>query len=212
MDRTREHSGLEMDDLDIRLLSLLQENSRTSYRQLAREAKSTVPTVSSRVERLVKLGVIRRFGLELDLERLGEYVTVLLMLEVDPPRREEVARKLAEDPRFVDIYLTTDSGTAVVARGVVSPHEVPDLGSGLGVEGIRNYRVLLAREMKREVRLPLLGAAVRLHCAYCNKVIVGRAIRRKVEGRDYFLCCPGCEAAFSGRLERMGKRRRSGGG
>ncbi len=211
MDGLPGHPGPELDDLDVRLLSLLQENSRISFRQLAREAKSTVPTVSSRVERLEKLGVIRRFGLELDLERLGEYVTVLLLLEVDPPRREEAARKLAEDPRFVDIYLTADSGTAVVARGVVSPHEVPDLGAGLGVEGVRNCRVLLAREMKREPRLPLLGAAVKVHCAYCNKVIVGRAIKRKVEGRDYFLCCPGCEAAFSGRLERMRRRRGSAG-
>lgn len=47
-----------IDDLDQQILALLREDARRSYRELARLAESTVPTISARVKRMEDLGVI----------------------------------------------------------------------------------------------------------------------------------------------------------
>jgi endogenous inhibitor of DNA gyrase (YacG/DUF329 family) len=47
-----------IDELDRKILALLREDARRSYRQLAKLTESTVPTISSRVKRMENLGII----------------------------------------------------------------------------------------------------------------------------------------------------------
>ncbi len=41
-----------VDELDLRILSLLQQNARLSYREIARELKVAVGTVYNRIKRM----------------------------------------------------------------------------------------------------------------------------------------------------------------
>lgn len=47
-----------MDDLDWKVLALLQDNGRISYTELARQVHLSVPAVTERVKRLEAAGVI----------------------------------------------------------------------------------------------------------------------------------------------------------
>jgi DNA-binding Lrp family transcriptional regulator len=53
--------NLAFDELDREILLLLNENSRRSFKGMAKSLKIDVETVRYRIKRLVKLGVIRRF-------------------------------------------------------------------------------------------------------------------------------------------------------
>ena len=48
-----------MDEIDLKLLRLLQQNSRTPVKALAGEVNLSSPAVSARIDRLEKQGVIR---------------------------------------------------------------------------------------------------------------------------------------------------------
>ncbi|MDE1855361.1 MAG: Lrp/AsnC family transcriptional regulator [Candidatus Micrarchaeota archaeon] len=52
----------KLDALDIRILTLLNANSRRSYRQIARELKEHVETVRYRMRRLGEMDLIRRYS------------------------------------------------------------------------------------------------------------------------------------------------------
>lgn len=55
-----------LDETDISLLESLMNNGRKSFREISREIKVSAPTVKSRYERLVNLGVIKGVSVILD--------------------------------------------------------------------------------------------------------------------------------------------------
>jgi len=59
-----------LDDIDIALLESLIKDGRKSFRQISREIKVTAPTVKSRYDRLVNMGLIKAVSPVLDLGML----------------------------------------------------------------------------------------------------------------------------------------------
>lgn len=72
------------DDLDLKLLTLLQQDPRSSLRALARSAGVAPGTVSERLDRLRVLGVIRGVVLDIDPAAVGYGLEVLLGIVVSP--------------------------------------------------------------------------------------------------------------------------------
>jgi Lrp/AsnC family transcriptional regulator for asnA, asnC and gidA len=71
-----------LDDLDVRLLGLLEADPRASLRALARGAGVAPGTVAERLERLRSRGVIRGVHLEIDPAALGLGLAVILGIRV----------------------------------------------------------------------------------------------------------------------------------
>ena len=73
-----------MDEIDLKLLRLLQKNSRTPIKTLAGEIRLSSPAVSARIERLEKQGVIRAYTLDLDPLQLGHHILAYVHLDLQP--------------------------------------------------------------------------------------------------------------------------------
>ena len=50
---------MKLDNTDVRILKVLQENGRLSFRQIADRVKVSVPTVSSKVGTMENMGIIK---------------------------------------------------------------------------------------------------------------------------------------------------------
>ncbi len=61
---------VELDDTDIAILKSLMEDGRKSFRAISREIKVSTPTVKSRYERLVHIGLIKSVKPEIDLSKV----------------------------------------------------------------------------------------------------------------------------------------------
>lgn len=83
-----------LDDLDIMLITLLQENGRRPAAELAREVDVPLSTVRRRVERLLNDGVIQVVALVQEPEKLGLLVHAFLALRVAPSDEKGVAQAL----------------------------------------------------------------------------------------------------------------------
>jgi len=57
-----------IDEKDIRILKVLLEDSRLSFRQIAKRTGLAVSTVVSRVRRLEESGIIKKYTVEIDYE------------------------------------------------------------------------------------------------------------------------------------------------
>ncbi|MDO5851298.1 MAG: Lrp/AsnC family transcriptional regulator [Methanobacteriaceae archaeon] len=73
---------VSMDDLDKCILSLLGNDGRMSYRMISRELNVSVGTVHNRVEKLIESGLLKKFALVLNLEKLGYELTVVVGVEL----------------------------------------------------------------------------------------------------------------------------------
>ncbi|MFF8564451.1 Lrp/AsnC family transcriptional regulator [Streptomyces albidoflavus] len=79
-----------LDTVDLRILRLLQNDARATYRELAEATGVAASTCLDRVARLRRSGVILGHRLELDPAKLGRGLQALLSVQVRPHRRELV--------------------------------------------------------------------------------------------------------------------------
>ena len=61
---------VDLDDIDVAILKSLMEDGRKSFRAISREIKVSTPTVKSRYERLVNIGLIKSVRPEIDLSKV----------------------------------------------------------------------------------------------------------------------------------------------
>ncbi|MBC7223658.1 MAG: response regulator [Anaerolineae bacterium] len=95
-----------VDELDLQIITLLQEDGRTSNVEMARALGVAESTVRKRLERLLQNGVVRIVAIP-DLPQVGWPVRVLLSLQVSPARVREAARRLARLPEVLSLHFTT---------------------------------------------------------------------------------------------------------
>ncbi|AEM39821.1 transcriptional regulator, AsnC family [Pyrolobus fumarii 1A] len=96
-----------LDEVDLKLLQLLASNSRASLRELSRDLGVAVSTVHTRIQKLIREGVVRRFTIQPDYERLGYPITAVILVVVEGGRIEEVAERLREEPNLIAVYDVT---------------------------------------------------------------------------------------------------------
>ncbi len=86
----------EIDELDRKILKLLQEDARLPFLEIAKKLKVSESTIRKRVQALKEKGVIKRFTIEIDPAKIGLNTVAIVGIDVDPPKLLEVAQKLCE--------------------------------------------------------------------------------------------------------------------
>jgi DNA-binding Lrp family transcriptional regulator len=106
-----------MDDVDRRILRVLEADARTSLRKIAEEVGVALGTVSNRVRRLESLGVIRGYTVLLDPHKAGWGLSVVIGLRIEKGRLMEIQEKIAKDNRVYGVYdVTGEYDSMVLAR------------------------------------------------------------------------------------------------
>ena len=83
-----------MDELDTKIIAMLQEDGRASNAGIARDAGVSEGTVRRRLKRLIDEEYIRVVAM-LDPEKMGFAAEVLIGVQVDPSRIDQVADDIA---------------------------------------------------------------------------------------------------------------------
>jgi Lrp/AsnC family transcriptional regulator for asnA, asnC and gidA len=106
-----------LDELDRAILQELNIDARRSHRQIAQRLRISPTTVSSRLERLERDGVVRGYVPLLDDELLGWELTATIGIRISKGRLREVEERLARDPRAYAIYdVTGDYDALLIGR------------------------------------------------------------------------------------------------
>ena len=104
----------DVDELDRSLLQELNINARRSDREIARRLRVSPTTISHRLERLEKLGVVRGYIPLLDDELLGWDLWATIGIRILKGRLREVEERLSKDPRAYAIYDVTGEFDALI--------------------------------------------------------------------------------------------------
>lgn len=106
-----------LDGLDRSILQELNADARRSHREIAGRLKVSPTTVSSRVARMERDGVIRGYVPLLDDELLGWDLAATIGIRISKGRLREVEERLARDPRAYAIYdVTGDFDALLIGR------------------------------------------------------------------------------------------------
>lgn len=76
-----------MDNIDKKILYLLQENARYPLKHLASQVFLSSPAVSARIERLEKAGIITGYHATIDQVKLDYHITAFINMSLDPKQK-----------------------------------------------------------------------------------------------------------------------------
>ena len=100
----------ELDDADRRILSLLVQDAKLPYSEIARQLHVSGGTIHGRMTRLEELGVVRGATLDLDLARVGFGIQAFLgIFLLKSSYCDAVIAQLREIPEVISLHFTTGS-------------------------------------------------------------------------------------------------------
>ena len=80
----------QLDPVDKAILRVLQDDARTTNREVAAAVHVSPSTSSERVRALRETGVIRGYHADVDLDALGRHVQALTAVTIRPPTRDNI--------------------------------------------------------------------------------------------------------------------------
>ncbi len=104
------------DKLDYAVLRCLVRDSRRGPRVIGRILGKPASTVAGRIRRLEEKGVIERYTVLVNYEKLGYDITALILIQVEGSSIVEVEKELAQEQSIRIVYdITGEYDIAVVA-------------------------------------------------------------------------------------------------
>lgn len=129
----------DLDDTDMRILHLLREDSRLSFREIGKRINVSTGTVSERIKNMIEAGVIKRFTTAIDPSSMGLDVPIFLRIRVDPLTRiDKVVENLSHVEESCCIHqVTGDLDMIVLVRCKDHTHAAHVLDAIRGLDGVQ---------------------------------------------------------------------------
>ena len=163
----------DLDETDRRILGLLLDDARRSWREIADAVDLSPPAVSDRVDRLEELGVVRGFTVDLDRTKLRAGTPVLVTVDAVPGTATALVDELADADRVEHVFESADD-EVVFSTLVEDGDPLPFLRRHGDLDDIRGYDVSVLR--RRAWSPSVEGVELALTCDECgNTVKIGRA-------------------------------------
>jgi len=126
-----------LDEIDKKIIKVLEDDARTSLRKISELVKVSLGTVSNRVKKMEKNGVIKGYSVILDPDQIGWELNVVIGLRIQKGRLIEIQEKIAKDSRVHGVYdVTGDFDSMVIARAK-NRKDLDDLSKNvLSIDGV----------------------------------------------------------------------------
>ena len=151
---------MAIDDIDLRILDMLQRNGKLSQAKIAGAVGLTTPSVNERIKKMERHGMIKGFVALLDHEKMGLPITAYIDVALEHPRFEksfldDLERLLAVQECH---YLAGDFAYRLKVKAA-NPAALADFLQQrlLAIRGVQRARTCLSLSSKKEsTLLPLV--------------------------------------------------------
>ena len=149
-----------VDAKDRAILRVLQDDARTSQAEVGRQVGLSAAAVNERIRRLERDGVIRRFTVLIDEQKVGVSITVYVEVFIESPAHEkEFVALVGKLPEVQECHFVTGEFSCLVKARVPDRTALRQLvldriNSLAGVRQTRTYIVLDTTQDDPRVEIP----------------------------------------------------------
>src|SRR5690554_4821175 len=104
------NTNAKIDDLDLKILQILQSNARTTIKDIAQQVGMSSTPVFERVKKLEKNGYIQKYVALLDESKLGYTMVAFIQISLNQHNLDEVnafTERVIVFPEVMECYHTT---------------------------------------------------------------------------------------------------------
>ena len=106
-----------LNDIDFRILSLLQQDSRLSFNKIASKLGISVGTAFNHIKNLEKNGVLKGYTIILDSDKIGYGLTALILIQTQGGHLSEIESEISKAANVIVVYdITGDCDAAIIAK------------------------------------------------------------------------------------------------
>jgi DNA-binding Lrp family transcriptional regulator len=192
--------SIQLDRTDVQIIEMLQEDGRMLYKDIAQKVGVSLPTVRTRILKLVELGVIKKFTVIVDADKILGKVRGLVLLQVGPSDVDKAMAKLGSMKEVREVYKTAGSNPLVLK---VEARDLDGLGQLVsdklsGIEGVTGASTLVVtRTGKEEYGASVEAEAmVQFKCSFCKAPILGKPYTEYIDGGRYYFNAEECATAY----------------
>lgn len=107
----------ELDDVDLQIIDLLQEDSRSSFRDIATKLKKSAGTVYNHIKKLEDKKVVKSYTIVVDPAKVGYDLTAVILIQAEGKYLPDVESEISNISNVISVYdITGDFDIAVTAR------------------------------------------------------------------------------------------------
>lgn len=144
---------MKLDEIDSKIISLLQEDGRRSFSDIAADVNRTEVTVRRRVKRLKDEGYIKRFTVVLDPMKIGKSIRAIIRVKTVMKHASAVSKKLSKFTEVNEAYFL-DGACGLIMMVTVA--DLTDLYQFLekrlgGIEGLGEAETCIVLEEIKSV-------------------------------------------------------------
>ena len=140
-----------LDEIDLKLLELVQQDSRTSQGELGKRVHLSTAAVNRRLKRMADAGVIRRYGAVLEPAALGHPLTIITEVETESERidlLDAMKASFAACPQVQQCYYVTGECDFILIFLVRDMAQYTQLSRQLFFQSnnVRRFRTLVSMD------------------------------------------------------------------
>jgi Lrp/AsnC family transcriptional regulator for asnA, asnC and gidA len=120
-----------IDETSIKVLKEFLRDARQSFREVARKTGFSSGTVTSRIKELEEQGIIKKYTVQLDYEKLGYELTAVTEVIVSEGMMMEVGEKIAGISQAVNVYNVTGDSDIMIVGKFKTRQQLSDFTKGL---------------------------------------------------------------------------------
>jgi len=108
-----------LDNLDWKILQILQKNAKQTYTEIGRLLSMAHSTIYDRIRTMEKHGIIKKYTVVVDLEKIGiKHVAAIMTVFTNPQESEKVAKKLSESKEVLEVSASLSEDLSIIAKVV----------------------------------------------------------------------------------------------
>ncbi|MEF9954724.1 MAG: Lrp/AsnC family transcriptional regulator [Clostridium sp.] len=139
-----------MDHTDIKIINILQENCKTSTREIGQMVGLTAPAVAERINRLKDTGVIEGFHAQINETLLGNHMGAFMLVNVPPKEYAPFCKFCEDNPAIVEHHHVVGLNNVLLRVRVCDAQELEVLLRQIRKYGLSNTSVLLSTFFKQK--------------------------------------------------------------
>lgn len=150
----------KIDELDMKILSELMRDASISVPRLSKKINVNASVVYSRIKRLIKIGLIKKYTIIVNEEMLGYNVKAVTGINMDSKMRDSIISGLMKIPEVREIAEVTGRFDILVTLTAKTLDEIHHIVSDrIGrLEGVQRTETFI--EMKRTIKEPTFSEVV----------------------------------------------------
>src|SRR5258708_8661558 len=113
-------NGRQLDGVGWRLLKLLQENARLSFREIGEAIGLTAPAVADRVRRLEDAGVLIGYHAEVELPKVGLPIMAFVHLTTNSQQSFRFRKAVVDMNDIIECHCVTGNESYILKVAVTS--------------------------------------------------------------------------------------------